>query len=112
MRKKAQESTALVSRPESVSSEKTGLSDWSGQTAVAQPPVATAPAVGRALDMVKRMSDARHSSQTWQRFQSAFSNLGGQSADTAGPSSVAGNITNEEESEASIKSDSSHTQLT
>ena len=84
----------------------TGTSDWSGQTAVQSagahpPPVAAAPAASKALDMVKRMSDARHSSPTWQRLHSAFSNLGGQSADAAGPSSAASNLTGGVESEVS-----------
>lgn len=103
MRKKAQEPTALVSRSKSLFSEKTATSDWSGQTAVQPdvvppPPGSSAPATNKALDMVKRMTDARHSLQPWQRLHSAFSSLGGQSADTAGPSSAAGNITGEEES--------------
>lgn len=102
MRKKVSEPTALVSRPESISSEKSAMSDWSGQTAVQPgavfpPPVSSAPAASKALDMVKRMSDARHSSQAWQRLHSAFSGLGGQSTDAAGPSSAAGSITGEEE---------------
>ncbi|KAH9934863.1 uncharacterized protein B0H18DRAFT_1114703 [Fomitopsis serialis] len=97
MRKKT-ESTALVSHQD-VSSEKSSLSDLSGQT-VTQPggafppqnaPPTTAPAPTKALDMVKRMSDARHS-DAWKRLHSAFSNFGSSPSEMAGPSSDARRI--------------------
>ncbi|KZT69065.1 hypothetical protein DAEQUDRAFT_751065 [Daedalea quercina L-15889] len=89
LKAKAVESNALVSRPEP-SSEKSSLSDLSGQTVTQSsgmlPPPA-APATTKASDMFKRMSDARQSSHTWQRLHSAFSNFGGSTAEMVGPSS-------------------------
>ncbi|TFY51778.1 hypothetical protein EVJ58_g10387 [Rhodofomes roseus] len=82
MRKKA-ESTALVPNHD-VSSEKSSLS---GQTAT-QPqdllPPSAGPASTKAFDVAKRLSDARHS-DTWKRFQNAFTGVGAASPEQVTP---------------------------